>query len=41
LTKITIFDFLVPPLHPRFGTLKTSKQDEAGAQRMEVFQKAE
>jgi hypothetical protein len=42
LTKITIlFDFLVPPLRPRFGTLKTSKRAEAGAHRMEVFQKAE
>jgi hypothetical protein len=42
LTKITIvFDFLVPPLRIRFGTLNTSKRAEAGAQRMEVFQKAE
>jgi hypothetical protein len=42
LTKITIFFyFLVPPLGPRFGTLKTSKRAEAGAQRMELFQKAE
>jgi hypothetical protein len=28
-------------MRPRFGTLKTSKRSEAGAQRMEVFQKAE
>jgi hypothetical protein len=42
LTKITIFfDFLVPLLRPRFGTLKMSKRAKAGAQRMEVFQKAE
>jgi hypothetical protein len=42
LTKIKIFfAFFVPPLRPRFGTLKTSKRAEAGAQWMEVFQKVE